>query len=186
MNTTNTNRTLTKVGETLARNDFSPDYIREMQARLCGGFTPEELVDTPNVLAQVADWIREDIRVVPPVRDKDAPHVIAFVGPAGSGKTTVIAKLAAELKSMQWGKTHLLLAIGNYIKVNGRNVPKICYTTAEYFQNNVLAALKSNTVETFVNKCLLRCVPDGRYTVPVRQDGGAGDYPQNRGRAQEA
>lgn len=51
------------------------------------------------------------------------------------------------------GKTHLLLAIGNYIKVNGRNFPKIYYTTVEYFQNNVLAALKSNTVETFVNKC---------------------------------
>ena len=90
--------TVLKVASLLEQNEFSKSYIEEIKDRIRGEFKLEELDDEQLVLSQVADWIGEDVSVAPRFPGKKKPHVIIVVGPTGIGKTTTIAKMAAEIK----------------------------------------------------------------------------------------
>ncbi|MBQ9538711.1 MAG: flagellar biosynthesis protein FlhF, partial [Treponema sp.] len=92
--------TLLKLVSLLEQNEFSQSYIDEIKDRVRGEFKLEELDDEHLVMTQVADWIGEDISVAPRFPGKKKPHVIIVVGPTGVGKTTTIAKMAAEIKIM--------------------------------------------------------------------------------------
>lgn len=46
------------------------------------------------------------------------------------------------------GKTHLLNAIGSYLKANNPQI-KMIYTTCEYFNSKVVGAIKDNVIEHF-------------------------------------
>ncbi|OYD16693.1 hypothetical protein CH333_02885 [candidate division WOR-3 bacterium JGI_Cruoil_03_44_89] len=49
------------------------------------------------------------------------------------------------------GKTHLLNAIGNYIRTNSAD-KSFCYTTAKKFMNGLLTAIQENTVKGFQDR----------------------------------
>jgi flagellar biosynthesis protein FlhF len=79
-----------EVDETVARQWI--DRIR--QSRDC-----HELTDPLLVKARVAQLLEDEIRVAGPiVTDADKCRVVALVGPTGVGKTTTIAKLAANYR----------------------------------------------------------------------------------------
>jgi flagellar biosynthesis protein FlhF len=79
-----------EVDETVARQWI--DRIR--QSRDC-----HELTDPLLVKARVAQLLEDEIRVDGPiVTDADKCRVVALVGPTGVGKTTTIAKLAANYR----------------------------------------------------------------------------------------
>ena len=90
--------TIMKVESLLEDNEFSWSYIEELKDKIRGEFKLEELDDEKLVMAKVIDWIGEDISIAPLFPGKQKPHVIIVVGPTGVGKTTTIAKMAAEIK----------------------------------------------------------------------------------------
>jgi flagellar biosynthesis protein FlhF len=90
--------TIMRIESLLEDNEFSNSYIEELKDKIRGEFKLEELDDEKLVMAQVIDWIGEDISIAPRFPGKKKPHVIIVVGPTGVGKTTTIAKMAAEIK----------------------------------------------------------------------------------------
>lgn len=132
--------TVLKIASLLEQNSFSKTYIEEIKDRIRGEFKLEELEDEQLVMAQVADWIGEDISVAPKFPGKKKPHVIIVVGPTGIGKTTTIAKMAAEIKMSAKGKDrdpviHMITTdnvrvaakeqLERYAEVLGLNVDKV-------------------------------------------------------------
>ncbi|MDR2758458.1 MAG: AAA family ATPase [Spirochaetaceae bacterium] len=90
--------TLTRIGEILDLNDFSPAYSRNILDRLKKEFPLEILNDYDQVQEQVVEWIGESIAIFKPDPPKKQPRIMILVGPTGVGKTTTIAKLAAVFR----------------------------------------------------------------------------------------
>lgn len=61
---------------------------------------PEQLQQQPLVKERLADYIEKLIATTGAIRrtKSSGPHIVALIGPTGVGKTTTIAKLAANLK----------------------------------------------------------------------------------------
>lgn len=79
-----------EIDESVAR-----EWIDEIRATVSG----RELADGELVKARIARLLEEDIKVSGPIRmDVDRCRVVALVGPTGVGKTTTIAKLAANYR----------------------------------------------------------------------------------------
>lgn len=71
--------------------DWDPRFVKQLRALGCDG---DEAPGEDALRAALESLAR----VVPdfPVTGRTVPHVIVFVGPTGSGKTTTLAKLAAR------------------------------------------------------------------------------------------
>ncbi|HEY3391864.1 MAG TPA: flagellar biosynthesis protein FlhF [Lacipirellulaceae bacterium] len=79
-----------EIEESIARSWI--DRVRE-------GRNAHELADTLLVKARVAQMLEDEIKVSGPITiDADRSRVVALVGPTGVGKTTTIAKLAANYR----------------------------------------------------------------------------------------
>ncbi len=64
---------------------------------------PKLMQDVWTVRSELLGWIRDMVHAAPPINlEDDRQQVLAFVGPPGSGKTTSLAKIAANL-SMERG-----------------------------------------------------------------------------------
>ncbi len=87
--------TILKIEELLADNEFSLSFINKISQRIRQEFPLEMLDDFKAVEKAVIDWIGKDIKIYRPKVVK-LPHVIILVGPTGVGKTTTVAKLAAN------------------------------------------------------------------------------------------
>lgn len=87
--------TIERISELLEENEFSKEYIKEICDKIRSRFSLEELDDFDSVEKQVVDWIGESITIAKKKAYRP-PHVMAIVGPTGVGKTTTIAKLAAQ------------------------------------------------------------------------------------------
>lgn len=84
-----------KISELLEENEFSKEYINEISDKIRSEFSLDELEDFDSVEKQVVDWIGESIDIAQKKAHRP-PHVIVIVGPTGVGKTTTIAKIAAQ------------------------------------------------------------------------------------------
>lgn len=79
--------------------EIRPDCARELLARIDNSITDWGLPDPPQVLAQLQYLLEQEIRIAGPVcLAATRPRVVALIGPTGVGKTTTIAKLAAEFR----------------------------------------------------------------------------------------
>lgn len=86
--------TLAEMRSLLEENEFSHKYIQHIIAQ-CRNLSMADLEDRETVQQKVLEWISESVNVhasVPRAR----PRVVVLVGPTGVGKTTSIAKLAAQ------------------------------------------------------------------------------------------
>ena len=81
----------------LAEADVEPAAARQLIQRVQREAQDHELAD-PSLLKQcAARLIERDISCCAPIRfTSSPPHVLALVGPTGVGKTTTVAKLAAN------------------------------------------------------------------------------------------
>ncbi len=86
--------TIERIIELLRHNEFVPEYIDAMVARVRNEFSFEQLEDFELVERQVVRWIGDSITLLP-FDTKHKPKIMVLVGPTGVGKTTSIAKLAA-------------------------------------------------------------------------------------------
>ncbi|MBQ6781923.1 MAG: AAA family ATPase [Treponema sp.] len=88
--------TIQKIEELLSENEFTFSYVNQISNRIREEFSYAELDDFDAVQRKVVDWIGESIEIAPRLYRK-LPHVIVLVGPTGVGKTTTVAKLAANI-----------------------------------------------------------------------------------------
>jgi len=65
-------------------------------------YPQSKMVDVWTVRSELQGWIRDFIHAAPPlILDDSKQQVIALVGPSGTGKTTTLAKIAANLSMEQ-------------------------------------------------------------------------------------
>jgi len=88
--------TIKKIEDLLERNEFTFKYITAISNRIRAELSLEQLEDFDFVEQTVVDWVGESISIAP-VHAFRPPHVIVIVGPTGVGKTTTIAKMAANI-----------------------------------------------------------------------------------------
>ncbi len=91
-------KTCDDVRDFLWQNGFSLDYADELMERLRSRFPPDQMDDSQLVMGNLAGVIGDDLRfcIADGFVGTAKPRVIAVVGPTGSGKTSCIAKMAAE------------------------------------------------------------------------------------------
>ena len=83
----------------LVDQDVDDRYARELVEELHRNSTPSELADFEAVRTKVANLLVQRIATTPQIQShQSARRVVALVGPTGVGKTTTIAKLAANLR----------------------------------------------------------------------------------------
>ncbi|AHC14602.1 flagellar biosynthesis protein FlhF [Salinispira pacifica] len=108
-------QSIAAVRELLDENEFSAKYIEYILKR-CRSLSIEDLDDPDLVQERVLEWIGESIGIHED-SPKTRPRVVVLVGPTGVGKTTTIAKLAAQYHLGKIGgakQTVRILTIDNY------------------------------------------------------------------------
>lgn len=79
--------------------DIDDDLARELICNLRKNCTPEQLHDSAGSRALLSAMVEADIQCAPPIlTEVGRRRVVALVGPTGVGKTTTIAKLAANFR----------------------------------------------------------------------------------------
>ena len=79
--------------------EMPEDLARELVELVRGEATSQELGDVPALRARAAQVVERQIAVAPPVETVAGRcRVMALIGPTGVGKTTTIAKLAANFR----------------------------------------------------------------------------------------
>jgi flagellar biosynthesis protein FlhF len=79
--------------------EISPDCARDLLAQIDSSITDWGLHDPPQMLAQLQYLLEQEIQIAGPIcLATNRPRVVALIGPTGVGKTTTIAKLAAEFR----------------------------------------------------------------------------------------
>ncbi len=86
---------LTELSDILKENEFEPSWIDSIMNRLRCSLTADQLDNRQVVHDSVAGHIIESISFMPPEK-KQRSRITILVGPTGVGKTTTIAKLAAQ------------------------------------------------------------------------------------------
>ncbi len=123
-------RVLAQVHQELIDAGIDPGIASQWVEATQFSNNPKVMQDVWTLRAELLGWIRDLVHAAPPIALNDArQQVIAFVGPPGSGKTTSLAKIAANLSmerglsvgvlstdSMRLGSNHLLQ---NYAEVLG-------------------------------------------------------------------
>ncbi len=83
----------------LLAQDVAEDLAGEIIRNLRMGLTGQQLADRELIRARMLELVAASIKVAAPVVEPDGrARVIALIGPTGVGKTTTIAKLAANFK----------------------------------------------------------------------------------------
>ena len=87
-------------------DELATDIIRKLHQTL----RPEQLLNAQFVKDRIIDQLEKLIPLSGPIERKKStgPHIVALIGPTGVGKTTTIAKLAANLKLRQKKRVGLI------------------------------------------------------------------------------
>ncbi len=81
----------------LLDRDFPETTARELVSHLAQSLSPQELTDTVLVRGRLHRLLEQQVRVAGPIQVLPGQRrVVALVGPTGVGKTTTVAKLAAQ------------------------------------------------------------------------------------------
>lgn len=86
---------IAKVAKILEENDFSLSYIKRLSIRLKNELTYTEIENYQTVQKKLFEILAESVKIKP-ARTEIKTRVILLVGPTGVGKTTTLAKIAAQ------------------------------------------------------------------------------------------
>jgi flagellar biosynthesis protein FlhF len=94
----------------LIQNDVAEELAQQVIMSLEKQVRPEHLSQQQFMREKLAEQVERLLPTAGPIQRTKAhgPHVVALVGPTGVGKTTTIAKLAAELKLRQHRQVGLI------------------------------------------------------------------------------
>ena len=90
------NPTLNRLDDILILNDFPASYRKTLLDRVRRETSPDGLKNYDAVQDNVLEWIGESIKIHKADKFEVRPRIIILVGPTGVGKTTTVAKLAAN------------------------------------------------------------------------------------------
>jgi flagellar biosynthesis protein FlhF len=93
----NEHQSIKSIRELLLEDDFPQKYIDMIAARIKKDLSIEVLDNFREVQYRVLEWIGEGISIYQNKIRWKKPRIIVLLGPTGSGKTTTVAKLAANL-----------------------------------------------------------------------------------------
>lgn len=90
--------------------ELATDLVRQLQA-----YRPEQLQQGDFVRERLSEQVERMIPSSGPIQRKklEGPHIVALIGPTGVGKTTTLAKLAANLQ-LREGRRVGLITIDTY------------------------------------------------------------------------
>jgi flagellar biosynthesis protein FlhF len=85
---------------TLVQNQVASDLAEEVVKTVQGLLRPEQRKNAEVIREKLAEQLEKMMPAAGPIarRKGSGPHVVALIGPTGVGKTTTVAKLAANLK----------------------------------------------------------------------------------------
>jgi len=94
----------------LISNQVADELAAELVKTVKAQLRPDQLTNAELVRERIADHVEKLIPSAGPIRRTKltGPHVVALIGPTGVGKTTTLAKLAANLKLRERHKVGLI------------------------------------------------------------------------------
>jgi flagellar biosynthesis protein FlhF len=94
----------------LIQNQVAEELAEEIVRNLHSHVRPEHLANADFMRDKLAEQLERMLPVAGPIvrTRKTGPHVVALIGPTGVGKTTTIAKLAANLKLREHHRVGLI------------------------------------------------------------------------------
>lgn len=96
--------TLNRIEDILILNDFPVSYRKALLERLRKEISLEGLDNYDSVQDKVLEWIGESIKIYENDKFNVRPRIMILVGPTGVGKTTTVAKLAANFGINERGR----------------------------------------------------------------------------------
>jgi len=107
-------RELADTFKRLVDNEVPPHIARKLLLKVNEDLTGEQLADSAARYSYLENVIAQCIRVAGPIATEGkGSKVVVFIGPTGVGKTTTIAKLAADFK-LRGGKRIGLITADTY------------------------------------------------------------------------
>jgi flagellar biosynthesis protein FlhF len=88
--------TLNRIDDILILNDFSASYRKALLEKARKEISLDGLNNYQAVQDKVLEWIGESIKIYDAGKFNTRPRIMILVGPTGEGKTTTVAKLAAN------------------------------------------------------------------------------------------
>jgi len=148
---------LSRLDEIMVFNDFPSSYRKNILARVKKEFPLDSLDDFDAVQNRVLEWIGESISIYAEEQFHRRPRIMVLVGPTGVGKTTTIAKLAANFGIDQNGrKTRevVLITIDTFrigarqqLEAYGKILQSPCYVVDEYNELKKTIAIHSDNAD---------------------------------------
>ena len=133
---------LSRLEEILTLSDFPASYRSNILNRVKKEFPLDSLNDFDAVQDRVLEWIGKSISIYPEEKFHRRPRIMILVGPTGVGKTTTIAKLAANFGIDQNGKKIreiILITIDTFrigakqqLEAYGKILQTPCFAADEY------------------------------------------------------
>ncbi|MCL2381094.1 MAG: flagellar biosynthesis protein FlhF [Treponema sp.] len=152
--------TLNRIDEILILNDFPAAYRKSLLDRGREEITLGGLDNYNAVQDKFLEWIGESVKIYGNDTFKVRPRIMILVGPTGVGKTTTIAKLAANFgiddKANQKRRI-VLITIDTYrigarehLEKYGELLEFPCYSVSEYDEMKKILALHADAVDLFL------------------------------------
>jgi flagellar biosynthesis protein FlhF len=120
-------RNIGEIRGLLRENDFSDPYSQSIISRIKKELPLEILDNFEELQRHVVEWIGDSIALYREEQPQKLPRVIVLVGPTGAGKTTTVAKLAANY------------VLGNF----GSGKPRVSLITIDAFRIGAKEQIKN-------------------------------------------
>ena len=152
--------TLNRLEDILILNDFSPLYRKNLLERVRKEIPLAILDSYETVQSTVLEWIGESVTIYNTDAFDVRPRIIILVGPTGVGKTTTIAKLAANFgidDKARRKRRVALITIDSYrigakqqLEKYGEVMDFPCYSVVDSEEMEKTIALHSESVDLFL------------------------------------
>ena len=152
--------TLNRIDDILILNDFPHSYRKSLLERVRKEISMNGLDNYNSVQDKVLEWIGESVKIYESDKFNVRPRIMILVGPTGVGKTTTIAKLAANFgiddKANQKRRV-ALITIDSYrigarqqLEKYGEVMEFPCYSILDYEEMKKTIAMNADSIDLFL------------------------------------
>ena len=152
--------TLNRIDDILILNDFPSAFRKKLLEKIRKEVSLDALDNYDGVQDKVLEWIGESIRIYGNDAFKVRPRIMILVGPTGVGKTTTVAKLAANFgidEKARHKKRITLVSIDAYRIGAREQLEKYCtwmdfpfFSTSDYDDLKKIIAVNSEKTDIFL------------------------------------
>jgi flagellar biosynthesis protein FlhF len=152
--------TLNRIDDILILNDFPVSFRKAMLERVRKEFSLEGLNNYDSVQYKVLEWIGESIKIYEAGKFNLRPRIMILVGPTGVGKTTTVAKLAANFGIDEKGREKrriTMITIDAYrmgakqqFEIYGEVMEFPCFFASDYDELKKIIAKNSEATDLFL------------------------------------